>query len=130
MIQTTLGTLAVAEDALMRLRARPLAPVVAYRVSVLLAQVNAQLVHYHGIRDDLIRELGHERPATNGGPTLYEVAPDNLGTFRMRLRDLHAEPIELAVAPIDVATLGLEPMTPLDMELLRPLLALEGSTHG
>lgn len=135
MITTTLGALAVAEDALVRLRSRPLAPVVAYRVSVLLAQVRDRLVHYHTIHADLVKELGMQRPATNGerqrfGETVFEVAPSNLETFRVRVRDLHAERITLDVDPIDITTLGLDPITAGDMDVLAPLLTIEGLSHG
>lgn len=139
MITTTLGALAVAEDALGRLRARRLDPVVAYRVALLLEQVGQRLGHYHTIHTELVKEFGAERAATREeqdrfGPTVTEVLPAKVGDFRLRIRELHAEPVEIDLSPLDIATLGSEPMTAAEMDVLRPLLVSNnghgGSAHG
>lgn len=141
MITTTLGALALAEDVLRELRTRRLEPVVAYRVALLLEQVGQRLVHYHTIHTALVNEFGAERATTpeeqaafKFGATVTEVLPANLGDFRLRLRELHAEPVEINLSPLDIATLGSEPMTAAEMDVLRPLLVSNnghgGSAHG
>lgn len=138
MIDTTLGAVAVAEEALARLRLRPLEPVVAYRVAVLIGHVRDRLVHYHAIHGELVKEFGAEREAatpqerTRFGPTVFEVRPDRLEAFRARVQTLHAEPISIDVSLLDIASLGSEPMTAADMDVLLPLLSPNGhgGSHG
>lgn len=112
-VQTTLGELVEAEEALSRLAAQPMQQRLAYHLRKLVALVTAELRdHFHAPRIEMVRELGRERQTTgaerarSGQDKTYEVKPENMPQFVAKVDELRAVPVELPWRPFDLAQLG------------------------
>jgi hypothetical protein len=127
-ITTTLGQLATSKDAFERLIAMKLAIKAAYHVKKLLAVVRPELEHFHELRNDLIKELGRERPPTDveralaGAAPIWDVLPEHLLTFHARIMELSSAEVTLPVGPVDLAWLGDQDITAADLDALGPLV--------
>lgn len=117
MIATTLGVLANAEPALKRLSEIRLNVKVAYALGKMIRAVAAETPHYHTERDKLVRELGNPM----GDQVM--VMPEHMGEFVRRVTELGELPVELAIEPFSLTTLGDIEMSGGDMCVLLPLMS-------
>ncbi len=128
-IQTTLGMLAAAESALGRLVALKLPVKVGYHVSKLAKLVQQETAHYETQRINLIRELGDERDPTPMEAAagmvdkVHQVRPADLATFKTRLKELQDISVTIQWAPVSVAALEGQLVTPQDLIDLGPLVS-------
>lgn len=110
-IQTTLGELISAEQALHRLLAVALDARTRYHAMKLARLVSVETKHYNEERDKAIRELGADRQPTDhekakgvAGP-ITEVTPENHAAWVLRMKDLNAVLVEIPWGPLTHAML-------------------------
>lgn len=111
-IQTTLGQLLQAVEALRRLGVRSLPMKAAYHLTKLRRLIDSELTIFHERRDALLKELGEQRPATEaelkaGTPaTMFEIPPSQMATFGTRVKELTELEVTIPWGPFDLRSLG------------------------
>lgn len=110
-IQSTLGHLMTAMPALERLAESRLPVQTAYTLAKLCRLVQIETEYFQTQRANLFKEYGVERPSTDAekatcGASVFEVQPDNIDVFRVKLNELLALPVSIDWTPISVTALG------------------------
>jgi hypothetical protein len=128
MITTTLGQLVEADAALQRLATLKSPCATAYRLAKLCKVVSDETRLFYQQRLALIQEHGTERPATpeeaaRGETTMWQVKPDQMAAYVGKLQPLAAEPVTLAVQPLELQGLGAIEVSAAELLALGPLLA-------
>lgn len=100
-MKTTMGALVQAEQVLAKLSQQTVSARTAYRLAKLTAAVRTDTKHFQEQRNELIKQLGEERQATDderaasGEGTVIEVKAENRDAFVARLNELAA--IEVSI---------------------------------
>lgn len=131
---TTLGALAALETVLRRL-ADPevkLSAQAQYDFTTLVPQAAAKLAHYHEKRNEMIRELGFERPAITdkerqdaGGNPIVQVREESVPEFCARHAELCAVVVTLDYSPIRLSELRSMDFSYDEMTALKPFITRE-----
>lgn len=137
-IETTLGALADASQALGRLAQRSLPIRVAYDVKKLIQLATPELQNFHEQREKLIVEFGAERTATKAevdagvrqpGEKVFAVKPARMDAFVKRERALREIAVALHWRRVKVSALGERAeIAAADLLVLEPLLEDDRST--
>lgn len=110
MITTTLGKLSDSWQALSDVLEPRLPQKVAYHLTKLAGYVESELKIYNTKRNELIKELGEERPAKDGegyGP-ITEVKKENWKAFSDGLKELQDVSVTISWNPMKLETYGVE----------------------
>ncbi len=129
-IQTTLGELVAAEDALKRVAALKLPVKSAYHVAKLIRIVSGEVRAFHEQRERFIRELGVTAPPNAHGEQTISVTPEQWPEFQRRIRELAAISVSIAWGPLTVEMFGTESVAPADLVALGPLMAWPGESES
>lgn len=127
-LQTTLGDLVAAEEALSRVAALKLPVKSAYHVAKLVRLVREETRVFHEQRDAFIRELGEASVANAHGEQTITVKPANWPEFQKRIRELAAIAVTIAWGPLTLDMFGEESIAAADLLALGPLVTLEGAS--
>ena len=127
-MQTTLGALAHAEPALVRLGQQPVSFKTAYHLKKLITQVQAETKYFHEQREVLIRTHGSERPITPiealqglTGP-VWEVTETAKPVFTPLVEELCAVPVQITGWLLSADLLEELKLSAADLTALDPLI--------
>lgn len=126
-VETTLGKLVGAGDALGRLTQHSLPMKPAYHIAKLARLASDEIKVYHDKRQALVKELGEERDANpleraQGNLKVFEVKTENLKKFTDAMNELAEIAVTVAWGPVPVKWLEAISITPSDLIMLEPVL--------
>ena len=119
-IETTLGHLLHAVEALRRLSELRLPVKTAYHLSKLLGLVLAETNHFEAERLKWVAEFSEP----GAPPNQRRVTEANMAAFQARMQELVDLPVTIPWQPIDLAALGAAEVTGADLLALGPLATM------
>lgn len=127
----TLGQITDAEPALKTLSGLRLPIKSSYRIAKLLRTAQAELEIFRERRNDIIKELGEDRPTTGaeraqtGLDTITSVKAEKLAEFFQRETELRDIKVPLDWEPLEASILDGQSLTPGEVLALEPFLKAE-----